>query len=174
MSETGLGRLRSLIVERYDQLKSQVAHRLGSSRDMAGDALHEAYLRLAAREDLDEVKHPHAYLVNSAVNYTIDRIRSDTRLVNEEEIGSLFELAYDGAGPDRIAEGRDQLDRIMVILDQLPPRQCALLIDYRVHGIDTDELASRWGVSRVLVRREIQAAHKTCLAAMQKHDRCGK
>ena len=41
MKDSGLGRLRKLIVERYDQLKAQVAHRLGGSGDMAGDALHE-------------------------------------------------------------------------------------------------------------------------------------
>lgn len=168
MKDSGLGRLRKLIVERYDQLKAQVAHRLGSSSDMAGDALHEAYLRLASRDDLDGVQHPQTYLINSAVNATIDRIRSDARLVSEDEIGSLFELVYDGPGPERVAEGRNQMDQVMAALDTLPPRQCSLLIDFRVHGMDTEELAQRWGISRVLVRREIQTAHKACLAAMEK------
>ena len=89
-------------------------------------------------------------------------------MVGEDEIGSLFELVYDGPGPDRVAEGRNQMDQVMAALDMLPPRQCSLLIDFRVHGMDTEELAQRWGISRVLVRREIQAAHKACLAAMEK------
>jgi len=168
MKDSGLGRLRTLIVERYDQLKAQVAQRLGSSGDLAGDALHEAYARLASRDDLDTVQHPQTYLVNSAVNATIDRIRSDARLVGEDEIGSLFELVYEGPGPERVTEGRQEMDLMMEILDTLPPRQCSLLIDFRVHGVDTEELAQRWGISRVLVRREIQTAHKACLAAVEK------
>ncbi|MBO9357000.1 sigma-70 family RNA polymerase sigma factor [Bordetella petrii] len=163
MNDSGLGRLRKLIAERYDQLRTQVANRLGSSSDMAGDALHEAYLRLATREDLDQIKHPQAYLINSAVNATIDRIRSDARLVGEAEVDSLFELVQDEPGPDRVASGRNDMERMLAVLERLPPRQCALLVDYRVHGVGTDELAKRWGISRVLVRREIQAAHRTCL-----------
>ena len=62
MKDSGLGRLRKLIVERYDQLKAQVAHRLGGSGDMAGDALHEAYVRLASRDDLDTVQQDAAAL----------------------------------------------------------------------------------------------------------------
>lgn len=167
MSESGLSRLRQLIVERYDQLKAQVAHRLGSSSDLAADALHEAYVRLATRDDLDQVRFPQTYLINSAVNATIDQIRKDARLVNESEIGALFELVYEGPDPERMLVGRDLVERTIQILDALPPRQCALLIEHRVHGVDTADLAKRWGISRIQVRREIQAAHKTCLAAMQ-------
>lgn len=170
MNESGLGRLRKLIAERYDYLKAQVASRLGGAGDLAGDALHEAYLRMATRDDLDQVRHPQAYLINAAVNATIDRMRSDARLVDEAEIGALFELAHDGPGPDREVAGRDRMEQVMAVLATLPPRQCSLLIDFRVHGLGTDELAERWGISRVMVRREIQSAHKACLQAMEKLD----
>lgn len=168
MSSAGLRKLRELLAERYDMLKTQVARRLGSSSDMAGDALHDAYVRLAGRDDLDKVQHPQTYLVNTAVNGAIDRIRSDARLVSDTEIDDLFELPYDGPGPDRLIDGRASMERMLQVLDTLPPRRCALLIEYRVHGTGTSELAERWGISRVMVRREIQAAHSACLEAMAK------
>ena len=81
MSRKGVERLQQLITQGYDALRRQVAYRLGGSSDMASDALHEAYVRLASQDNLDEVRHPHAYLVNTAVNVAIDRIRSDARLL---------------------------------------------------------------------------------------------
>ena len=53
MSGAGLAALRRLIAERYDALRNQVSRRLGGASDLAGDALHDAYLRLSARDDLD-------------------------------------------------------------------------------------------------------------------------
>jgi RNA polymerase sigma factor (sigma-70 family) len=174
MSSAGLGRLRKLLTDRYDQLKTQVARRLGSSSDMAGDALHDAYVRLAGRDDFDEVQHPQTYLVNTAVNGAIDRIRSDARRASDTEIDELFELPCDDPGPDRLIDGQARMARMLQVLDALPPRRCALLIEYRVHGTATSELAERWGISRVMVRREIQAAHNACLEAMAKLEERGQ
>lgn len=167
-SNQGLGRLRRLLAERYDTLRAQVAMRLGSSAEMAGDALHDAYVRLAGRDDLDHVQHPHTYLVNAAVHTAIDRMRSDSRLVSEAEIEGLFELPYEGPGPDRVLAGRVEMEQVVGVLDGLPPRQRALLVEYRVNGTPTSELAERWGISQVMVRREIQTAHARCLEAMDR------
>ncbi|SHH49083.1 RNA polymerase sigma factor [Pollutimonas bauzanensis] len=168
MSGSGSGKLRELLTERYDLLKTQVARRLGSSSDMAGDALHDAYVRLLGRDDFDKVQHPQTYLVNAAVNGAIDQIRRDARLVSDTEIDGLFELPCDGPGPERVIAGHARMERMLKVLEALPPRRCALLIEYRVHGTETSELAKRWGISRVMVRREIQAAHSVCLEAMAK------
>ena len=92
MSGAGLAALRRLIAERYDALRNQVSRRLGGASDLAGDALHDAYLRLSARDDLDGVRHPQTYLVNTAVHAAIDRIRQDTRLLSESEVSEFFEL----------------------------------------------------------------------------------
>ncbi|MCQ9616636.1 sigma-70 family RNA polymerase sigma factor [Paenalcaligenes niemegkensis] len=174
MSVSGLGKLRALLTDRYDVLKSQVAKRLGSSSDMAGDALHDAYVRLAVRDDFDKVQYPQTYLVNAAVNGAIDQIRRDVRLVSESEIDGLFELPYEGPGPERTVDGNARLELMVKVLESLPPRRCALLVEYRVHGTGTTELARRWGISKVMVRREIQAAHKSCLEAMSKLEQNNK
>ncbi|MBN8907968.1 MAG: CoA transferase, partial [Rhodospirillales bacterium] len=71
MTGRGLVELKRLFTERYETLKAQLARRLGSV-ELASDALHDAYVQLADREGLNEVRHPQAYLLHTAVNAAID------------------------------------------------------------------------------------------------------
>ena len=109
MSGAGLANLRRLVAERYEALRRQVARRLGGASDLAGDALHDAYLRLSARDDLDDVRHPQTYLVNTAVHVAIDRIRQDVRLLSESEVSEFFDVQDDAPGPGGIAESRSDI-----------------------------------------------------------------
>ncbi|SHI46618.1 RNA polymerase sigma factor [Pollutimonas bauzanensis] len=174
MSGQGLVRLQRLLMSRYDALRAQIAHRLGGSQEMAADALHDAYVRLASQADLDDVKFPRTYLVNTAVNSAIDRIRKDVRLVNDDDIEAIFEQARDECpGQERELLGRERMAQVMAVLNQLPPRQSELLVSHRVHGEETELLAKRWGISARMIRREIQKANDACLAALEKLDRKG-
>lgn len=160
---SALNRLKQMVADRYDSLKAQVAHRLGSSSELAGDALHDAFLRLAHSKDLDSIQHPHTYLVAAALNGAIDRIRHEARLLSTEDIDALFELSDPAPGPEQVLEARQHMQALLQRLDRLPPRQCALFIASRVHGVSTAELAQEWGISAVMVRREIRHAHEFCL-----------
>lgn len=144
------------------------------SDEIAGDALHDAYIRLVDREDLDSIQHQQSYLVNTAVNVAIDWIRRDRRLVSEEEVSDLFELPDNSPGPERVAADRHDTARLLAVMAQLPPRQSALLYAARVEGVSTEDLARRWGLSSSMVRREIQQAQAFCLAAMGRLDASGK
>ena len=168
MSGAGLAALRRLIAERYDALRNQVSRRLGGASDLAGDALHDAYLRLSARDDLDGVRHPQTYLVNTAVHAAIDRIRQDTRLLNESEVSEFFELEDETPGPAEIAQSRSDMQGMFKALDMLTPRQRDILVAARVDGLSRPELAQRWGISLRLVGRELQTAHEHCLRAMRR------
>lgn len=166
MSGAGLANLRRLVAERYEALRRQVARRLGGASDLAGDALHDAYLRLSARDDLDEVRHPQTYLVNTAVHVAIDRIRQDVRLLSESEVSEFFDVQDDAPGPAGIAESRSDMDHMFKTLDALTPRQRDILIAARVEGLSRPDLAKRWGISVRLVGRELQTAHEHCVRAM--------
>lgn len=166
MSGAGLANLRRLVAERYEALRRQVARRLGGASDLAGDALHDAYLRLSARDDLDEVRHPQTYLINTAVHVAIDRIRQDVRLLSESEVSEFFDVQDDAPGPAGIAESRSDMDHMFKALDALTPRQRDILIAARVEGLSRPDLAKRWGISVRLVGRELQTAHEHCVRAM--------
>lgn len=168
MSGQGLATLRRLVAERYDALRRQVARRLGGASDLAGYALHDAYLRLSARDDLDAVRHPQTYLVNTAVHVAIDRIRQDVRLLSESEVGEFFDVEDSVPGPESVAESRSDMDHMLKALDTLTPRQRDILIAARVEGLSRPDLAKRWGISVRLVGRELQTAHEHCVQAMRR------
>lgn len=171
MSGQGLIRLQRLLTDRYEALKAQIAHRLGGSTELAEDALHDAYVRLVSLDNVESIRHPRSYLVNTAVNSAIDRLRGDMRLVGDEEIESLFERARgEYPAPDRELMGRQRAQRVLEALGALPERQRALLVAYRVNGEDTETLATRWGISRGMIRREIRKANQACLAALRDLD----
>lgn len=165
MSQSGLQRLRTLVGTRYLQLRHQVALRIGGAHELAGDALHEAYLRLAQRDDLDKIKHAQAYLLNTAVYVAIDQIRRDSRHAQEHE--QLDAIPDELADPARRIEGRLRLDDMQAIMARLPKRQRELLIEARVHQTPRRELAQRWNISEVMVGKEIRAAHLYCMRSLR-------
>ncbi|SAI59141.1 heme uptake RNA polymerase sigma-70 factor [Bordetella ansorpii] len=170
MSGKGLAQLRDLFAQRYDTLRTRVARRLGNAGDMAGDALHEAYVRLAEKGDLDEVRHPQSYLLNTAVHVAIDRLRGESRVLSESEIEDFLDVPDDTPGPAETAEARGEMQNVFTALEALPPRQRDIFLSARVHEVSREELAKRWGISVRQVGRELQAAHEFCLQALQGRD----
>ncbi|HYG45034.1 MAG TPA: sigma-70 family RNA polymerase sigma factor [Bordetella sp.] len=167
MTTHGLAELRRVLVERYDLLKTQLTRRLGSP-DLAGDALHDAWLRLAVKDEIEEVRHPQAYLINIAMHAAIDRVRGQARELNETEIDALFDVADSAAGPAQAVQARLDLERVVQAMQALPPRQRDILFSARVDGATREELAARYGISVRMVARELQVAHEYCVRQMRR------
>lgn len=166
MSSKGLLELRRLFVESYDSLKGRVARRLGSSSELTGDALHDAYVRLADKGGLEDIQHPRSYLVNTALHVAIDGMRRDARLLSASEIEDFIDIEDPAPGPAQSAELRQELDDAFGILDAMSPRQRDILIAIRVHGMSRSDMAKRWGISERQVGRDLQAAHEFCAQAL--------
>ncbi len=167
MTNKGLAALQRLFIERYDVLKAQLTRRLGSS-ELASDALHDAYVRLTDRDEIDEIRHPQSYVLNVAVNGAIDRMRSEARLLSESEVNALYEYVDPAAGPAQKVEARFELEHAVQALDALPPRQRDILYSARVEGATLVDLSKRWGISTRMVSRELQAAHEFCAKYMER------
>ncbi|GAA4342291.1 hypothetical protein GCM10023144_44140 [Pigmentiphaga soli] len=165
MTGAALTELRRLFSERYEMLKAQLVRRLGSA-ELAGDALHDAYVQLADRGELNEVRHPQAYLLHTAFNAAIDRLRGSQRYLSADEVSELYELADVAPGPGQTVEARVELTLAVDALAALPARQRDILYAARVDGLSLKELALRWGISTRLVSRELQAAHEFCVRHM--------
>lgn len=163
MTETTLLALRRLLLESYDELKTRLTQRLGSS-ELAGDAIQDAWLRLQGAEAVGTVRSPANYLFRIALNLARDRLSADRRLLSAIEIERLLDLA-DGA-PDsaQIAEMRSELRAVERLIAELPPRQREVLVAARLDGIPRREIARRLGISLSLVEKELKLAHEYCLA----------
>lgn len=167
MSAKGLLELRRMFVDSYDSLKSRVARRVGTSNDLAGDALHDAYVRLADKGGLAGIEHPRSYLVNTAMHVAIDGMRRNARLLSASEIEDFIDVEDPCPGPARSAAMRQELEGVFEILKVMSPRQRDILIAIRVHGLSRSDLAKRWGISERQVGRDLQAAHDFCAQALK-------
>ena len=167
MSESGWALLQRRLLLRYDELKSRLARRLGST-EMAGDVLQDTWLRLERGGNLASVRSPDTYLYRIAVNIAHDHLRAENRRLTMVEVDSLFDLADETPDAARIAEARSELDALKMVMLELPPRQRAILLSARLDGMSRQDIAHHYGISVRLVQRELQEAQDYCAARLKK------
>jgi RNA polymerase sigma factor (sigma-70 family) len=163
MSDTTLGALRQLLLDRYDEIKARLAQRVGST-DLAGDALQDTWLRLSLAEPLDPLRSPENYLFRIVFNMVQERRRSERRLLSAVEIENLLSLADESPDPARSAEWRSEWSAMEKILGELPERRRMILLMARIDGLPRQEIADRLGMSLRLVSKELHLAHQYCVA----------
>jgi RNA polymerase sigma factor (sigma-70 family) len=116
------------------------------------DLRQEIYARVfdAAREQIpDDARR---FLTVTARNLLINMVRHD-RIVSIEAVADLeaLNIPEDAAGPDRIAAARDELRRLQIALDKLPPRiREAMTLAY-IEELSVREIAARMGITKSTV-----------------------
>ncbi len=155
----GAGAFDRLLPLVYDELRHIAAAYVGRERPghslMATDLVHEAYLRLAAVEDLDASDRSHFYAVAARAmrRILVDHARSQRR---DKRVGAHRRLPLEEAAcvpadaPGQVIAIHDQLERLAVS----HPRQ-AQLVELRFFGGFTEaEAAEILGQSRATVARD--------------------
>ncbi|MDR3493352.1 MAG: RNA polymerase sigma factor [Ancalomicrobiaceae bacterium] len=158
--------LRQLLVERYDELRRRLTRRLGSA-DAAHETLHELYVRMDRPDAVGTLQNPTNYLLTSAINLARDRWRTENRRAQRVDVDALEELLDESPGPDRVADGRLAFEALRRALDELTPRQRAIIIAVRFEHLTQPEIARRLDISPRLVRLELQRALAHCMTRLQ-------
>ncbi|HVT25500.1 MAG TPA: sigma-70 family RNA polymerase sigma factor [Rhizomicrobium sp.] len=127
---------------------TQYLHRNWHNSSEIVDLRQEVYARvcLAAQKQFpDETQR---FVLATARNLLIDRLRSARAIPFERATDALMlDLASDIPGPDRIAIARDELRRLQVALDQLPPRCREAMVFAHIEGLTGHEIAQRMNIS---------------------------
>lgn len=153
--------LRDALVERYNQLRERLAARLGS-QDLAGEALHETWLKLQDGAELAPVADPGAYLYRAAINTAWNLASSRRRVLGDGEIVEMMNVADDTPGPERIVMGRSELAHVWHVLGGLTPRQRHVFIESFTGSASHEELAEQHGVSVRMIQRDLRDAILHC------------
>lgn len=129
------------------------------------DVIQEAYSLLSVRDRVDDIRHPKAYLFQTARSLVAAHVRR-ARIVpfqalEELEEGDLFE---DAPSPERIASDRDALRRLAQAIAALPPQAQRALILRRVHELSQQEIAHRMGLSENTVEKHIARGLRLLIA----------
>ena len=159
--ETSWSALRQLLVDRYDHFRQRLTRRLGSA-DAAQETLHELYLHMDRPDSAGALRNPAAYILTSAVNLARDRWRTEQRRAQRADIEALQELIDENPGPERFVESRLAVEALKRALEQLSPRQRAIMIAVRFEHLTQPEVARRLNISERLVRLELQRALEHC------------
>jgi len=96
------------------------------------------------------------FVFMTAKNLLIDRIRR-ARVVSIEAVAEIDELRViaDDLSPERVAGGREELRRLQIALDALPPRCREVVFLRKVEGLSQREVAQRMGIVEDTVERQV-------------------
>ena len=159
--------LQRFIASHYDDLRCRLVAYLGSE-DLAGDSLHDVWLRLATSQAA-EVRNPGAYVFRMACNLAVDGLRQGWREVGQDGDDAGL-LADDAPGPAQVAEARSELLSCMRALQALPSRRQAILLARSVEDLSPREVALRYGITVDSVMGEVRRARQT----LGRRRRCGR
>ena len=154
----------------YHTLRQRLTRRLGCA-ELAGDALHDTWLRLKDGACTCPVREPGAYLARMAVNLVVDARRRHSRLLSGDEAEALIEeFADPSPGPEEVAEIRSDVDTLEELLDRMPERRRAIALLVHGEGVTQKEAARRLGVSLRTVEYELQRVHERLNARLARRE----
>jgi RNA polymerase sigma factor (sigma-70 family) len=165
VTETTLTMLRQVLLQRYGEIKQRLARRLGSE-ELAGDAIQDAWVKLARAQTVGVVRNPGHYLFSVALNAARNRLMKERRYLSASHIEGLLDTADDAPDPAEAAEGRSELRWLKSVMMELSERQREILLAACIDEMPRREIAERLGISLRLVEKELHVAQAYCLARM--------
>ncbi|MEN9656844.1 MAG: hypothetical protein RL571_309 [Pseudomonadota bacterium] len=151
----------------YHDLHHFISRSIGC-RDKAQDVVQEAYARVLASSGDHKDSALGALLYTTAKNIVIDQYRQNKsrQYDNYEQL----ELAASRADePEHRAAGRQSMNRLLALIDNLPPRCKEAFVLYKFEGLSHAEIAKQMGISINMVEKHIINALVICKKGM--HDR---
>jgi RNA polymerase sigma-70 factor (ECF subfamily) len=161
MSDSGSELLRRLLLLDYDELKAQLARRLGSV-DRASDALQDTWLRLEGAAQIGAIHRPRPYLLRIAYNIALKRRQTERETATLDDARAALTLVDEAPDPERVVEARSEAMALERAFAELSPRRRDILLASRVEGFALSEIATRHGISQRMVEIELKMALIHC------------
>jgi len=161
MTDSSRDLLRRIFLLGYDDLKVRLTRRLGSV-ELAGDALHDAWLRLEHTTPIGPVLRPRPYILRIAYNIGLKRLRGERDLVTLDEVREELNLVDEAPTPAQTIETRAELNLLLQAAEELTPRRRDILFAARLDGDSVAAIARRFGISERAVARELKSAVLYC------------
>lgn len=127
----------------------------------AEDLVQELFCRILARDDIDRLDNPEAYIFQAATNLLRDRSRrAGTRRSFERELVSRNENLVEEISAERVLQGRNELELLQRALLELPERTRTIFVLQRFEGLKYRQIADRLGISASSVEKHMMFAIK--------------
>jgi len=124
----------------------------------AEDLLHAAFLRLERYRAARPVDNPAAFLVQTAVNISIDEHRRE-RFISPAPLDDYVQILADSSPlQDEVLATRKRLQRARQGIAQMTPRTRQVFLMSRVEGMKHKDIAQRLGISQSAVEKHLARA----------------
>jgi RNA polymerase sigma factor (sigma-70 family) len=162
--ETAGGWSVDQLSRRYQAVLVRYFGRRGIDVADGQDLAQEVFERLSRPEVRERIGRVEGYLFSIAANLAVEYFRHRQVRTSHPvtELVASFQRDEEFA-PDRLFEGRQELDLIVTALNALPERMRHIFILARLENLTHAEIATRLGVSKRLVQYEVTMA-TACLA----------
>jgi RNA polymerase sigma factor (sigma-70 family) len=137
------------------------------SRQAALEVAQEAYVRLLSLDQPGAVSYLRSFLFKTAANLAVDRLRRDDVHARATET-PLFREFTDDRTPERAAAGAQEIQRLVELLADLPPKCREAFILNRFHGMDFPDIAAEMKLSERMVRIYVVRALLFCRAQLER------
>lgn len=127
-----------------------------SSHDL-DDLVQEGYAHLL-RANLSVIRNGRSFFRSTIRNLWLDQ-RRRSHVVQIERLDDAGSLHIDEApGPEQRASARQQLERLVQVVQRLPPRQRAAFESKQFAGLCTREIAQRMNIAEKTVEMHLRLA----------------
>ena len=124
----------------------------------AEDAMHAAFLRLERYRAVRPVDNPAAFLVQTAVNISIDQHRRQ-RFISPTPVEEYVQILADNSPlQDEVLATRKRLQRARQGIAQMTPRTRQVFLMSRVDGMKHKDIAQQLGISQSAVEKHLAKA----------------
>ena len=169
------------VLERYYQELLRLISRSTGCRDKAQDVVQEAYARILARKPQGGAHALHsgappdsgqrALLYVTAKNIAIDEQRLRQRRPHDALDEPHMQLRAPRADePEQRLHDRQTMERLLAIIDALPPRCRQAFALYKFDGLSQIEIAAQMGISVNMVEKHIINGMLACKKALPERD----
>ncbi|HEY8063565.1 MAG TPA: sigma-70 family RNA polymerase sigma factor [Methylosinus sp.] len=135
-------------------------------REAAPDLLHDAFVRVLRRDQLEAIADPPALLQKIALNLVRDFMRKrKTEIAHLRPRELLDDAPSEEAAPEDRLEYQRQSRLLDAAVDLLPPR-CREVFELSMEDMTVGQIAARLGVSDRMVRKHLAHAMRVCRAAL--------
>ena len=132
----------------HDRQTRRYAISLVRQPEEAEELVQEAYARLFALDDWAGIANPHAFTMRIVRNLAIERFRrAGVVRFDQGAVLHALEVADQDPTPDVVAMDRSELQHVVKVMREMPPRMREAMVLRRIEGLPPAQVAERMNIS---------------------------
>jgi RNA polymerase sigma factor (sigma-70 family) len=159
--------LETLFLEYWPKLTSWL-YPVVRCRETAAELTQEAYLHLLSFSRQQTIRHPRAFLYQTAKNLALDHLRKDrVQGLHVTDLDEAAQMPADQPSAERVLLDRERVDQFLAAMETMSPRSREVFVLHRVQELSYRQIAHRLNISESAVEKNIMRALTHCRRALQ-------